>query len=146
MREAAADTSQVEHRIVHRRGLVARALTEAIERDPRHGDGARGERARAHGFLARQRVEVTEPGTVENRYAVVGKGQERGERRVDGVEQALPLLTEPERAGMTVIGPRFDHLAGRNARTTTEDLVLTFDEVEAHGTRTKPSISRRAVR
>jgi hypothetical protein len=33
-----------------------------------------------------------------------------------------------------------------HARATPENLVFAFDEVQAHGMRTKPSISRRAVR
>src|SRR5882724_7308790 len=154
---AAAGSTQVEHGIGGRLGLVGDPLAEAVERDPGGGDALHREHARAQRLLARQRLHIAEPRAVEDGHGVVGDREPRRHRRLARlVEQALGFLAHPERAAATAVRPRLDHGALRDAPAAPHHLVAVGHAVEArhrserrrarHGTRTKPSISRRAVR
>src|SRR4030095_12977195 len=82
------------------------------------------------------------------------RGGERQPRRhrllAGGVEQSLGFLADPERTGAhRRVRPRLHDGARRHLRASPGHLVAVVQEVEpTHpaGTRTKPSISRRAVR
>src|SRR5207249_10318225 len=93
--------------------------------------------------------------TIQDGHGVVGQREADGHRSFARlVEQTPRVLADPERGAATPIGPRLDHRALRHARTTPHHLVAVGHEVQAphrsdgarHGTRTNPSISRRAVR